>query len=218
MSDTDSFINEVTEEVRRDQLYRYLRRYGWIAVVVVVGLVGGAAWNEYNKAQETSRAQQTGDALLAALGENDPAARAAEIAGVDAEGASVAVTALISASMQLDAGDSAAAFETLQGLASNNDVPDIYNALAAFKAAMLDADKDRRATTLAGLAQPGAPFSLLAQEQLALHELEAGNTDAAIIQLTAIFQDAGVTPGMRVRAQSLLVALGAELPPGTIQE
>ena len=36
MSDTDSFIDEVTEEVRKDRLYGYLRRYGWIAVLVIL--------------------------------------------------------------------------------------------------------------------------------------------------------------------------------------
>jgi hypothetical protein len=32
MSDTDSFIDEVTEEVRRDRMFFMLKRYGWIAV------------------------------------------------------------------------------------------------------------------------------------------------------------------------------------------
>ena len=31
MSDTDSFIDEVTEEVRRDALFAQFRRYGWHA-------------------------------------------------------------------------------------------------------------------------------------------------------------------------------------------
>ena len=45
MSDTDSFIDEVNEEVRRDRFYFMLKRYGWIAVLAVILLVGGAAWN-----------------------------------------------------------------------------------------------------------------------------------------------------------------------------
>ena len=43
MSETDSFIDEVNEEVRRDRLYAALRRYGWIAIVAVLAIVGGAA-------------------------------------------------------------------------------------------------------------------------------------------------------------------------------
>jgi len=71
VSDTDSFINEVSEEVRRDALYGYLRRYGWIAILVVVLLVGGAAYNEYNKAQTTAASQDAGDQLLTALAQDD---------------------------------------------------------------------------------------------------------------------------------------------------
>ena len=36
MSDTDSFIDEVTEEVKRDRLFAMMKRYGWIAVVIVL--------------------------------------------------------------------------------------------------------------------------------------------------------------------------------------
>ena len=72
MSDSDSFIEEVTEEVRRDRLFALFRRYGWIPAVAIVLLVGGAAVNEYLKAQERGRAERLGDAILVAL-ENDEA-------------------------------------------------------------------------------------------------------------------------------------------------
>ncbi len=41
MSNPDSFIEEVTEEVRRDKLYRLFRKYGWIGIVLVLGVVIG---------------------------------------------------------------------------------------------------------------------------------------------------------------------------------
>ena len=63
VSDTDSFINEVTEEVRRDQLYGYLRKYGWIAAVAVVAIVGTAAYVEYSKATAAAEAQDGGRRL-----------------------------------------------------------------------------------------------------------------------------------------------------------
>ena len=67
MSETDSFIDEVTEEVRRDRLFRLCARYGWIAVLAVLLLVGGAGWNEWRKAEERERRRPSGDAILAAL-------------------------------------------------------------------------------------------------------------------------------------------------------
>ena len=40
MANNDSFINEVSEEVRRDRLYAFFRKWGWlIALGVIVILV-----------------------------------------------------------------------------------------------------------------------------------------------------------------------------------
>ncbi|MEM9242349.1 MAG: hypothetical protein AAGB07_20465, partial [Pseudomonadota bacterium] len=76
MSDTDSFIEEVTEEVRREKLFRMVKRYGWIAVLLVILLVGGATWNELRKASEREAAQNFGDAIIAALSPEDRLERA----------------------------------------------------------------------------------------------------------------------------------------------
>ena len=213
MSNPDSFINEVSEEVRREKLFGYLRRYGWIGVVCVLGLVGGAAFIEYRNAQERNAAQATGDALLAALENDDPTARASAIEQVAADGSAVAVTALLTASTQQDAGDIDDAAETLKALVTNDDIPQMYRDLAAFKAAMLPvSDTDGRMADLEFLAQPGQPFRLLALEQMAYATLEMGDTDGAIALMRQIEEDAGVSRGLRERVQTLMVALGEPLP------
>ena len=85
MSDTDSFIDEVTEEVRRDRLFGYFRRYGWIPAVIVFALVGGTAYNEWSKAQVAQVAQARGDALLDALELEDEAEQAAALSAIALE-------------------------------------------------------------------------------------------------------------------------------------
>ena len=50
MSNPDSFIDEVTEEVRRDKLFALFRKWGWVGVLLVVVIVGfdfevGLLWN-----------------------------------------------------------------------------------------------------------------------------------------------------------------------------
>jgi hypothetical protein len=213
VSESDSFINEVTEEVRREKLFDYLRRYGWIGVVVVLTLVGAAAWIEYSNAQERNAAQATGDALLTALEENDPAARAAMIAGVEADDGAAAVAALLTAATQEEAGDVSAAAATLNALAVNTDVPEMYRDLASFKAAMLPSDDYAgRMAALEALARPGKPFRLLALEQMAYVTLSAGDAPGAIKFMQEIEEDAAVTRGLQERVQTLMVALGEPLP------
>ena len=51
MSLNDSFIQEVSDEVRRDRLFGLFRRYGWVAACLILFLVGGAGINEWRKSQ-----------------------------------------------------------------------------------------------------------------------------------------------------------------------
>lgn len=214
MSESDSFINEVAEEVRRERLFGYLRRYGWIAVLLVLLLVGGAAYNEYTKAQSRAAAEATGDALLAALEADDPAVRAAAMVDLPAEGASLAVTALLRAATLQEAAQTEAAADVLDDLAMRPDVPQIYRDIAAFKRAALPVgDPLARDTALAALSQPGQPLRLLALEQRAYLALAAGDEEAAIALLGQIAEDAALSRGLSERVQALLLALDAPLTP-----
>ena len=212
MSDTDSFIDEVTEEVRRDRLYGYLRRYGWIAALAILGVVGGAAYNEYSRAQEQAKAEALGDAMLAALAENDESARARSLEGVSAETEQgAAVLAFLTSGALAGAGDTDQAAVSLQAVASNADVPLIYRQVATFKSLLLQGDgldAEARRAGFEALAVPGVPLRLLAEEQLALLDIEAGDSEAAIARYQNISDDSEATAGLQRRALQAMVALG----------
>lgn len=213
MSETDSFIEEVTEEVRRDKLFGYMRRYGWIAVLVVLLLVGGAAFNEYRKAQNASKAQAFGDAILDAL-ELEEAERVAALDAIEApSAASQAVLQMLIAAEQGNAGEDAAAATRLQSVVNNTEVPAIYREIASFKALSRSdngMDVETRRAGLEALAIPGKPLRLLAEEQLALLEIETGDKAAALERLARLAEDSEVTQGLRRRATQLIIALGGE--------
>ncbi|NNE53935.1 MAG: tetratricopeptide repeat protein [Sulfitobacter sp.] len=214
MSDTDSFIEEVNEEVRRDRLYLILRRYGWIAVAVILLIVGGASWNEYQKAQTRAQAEAFGDAMLAALSVEQAGARAEALAAIEpSTPESIAVLELLKAAEQVEAGEPAAAIATLDMLAINADVPAIYRDVAQFKSLSLQAgttSAEERRLSLEAMAQPGRPLRLLASEQIALLDIETGDTDAAIARYQSILSDAEVSPDLQQRALQVIVALGGE--------
>lgn len=215
MSNTDSFIDEVSEEVRNDKLYGAFRKYGWIGIAAVVLIVGGASYNEFQKAQTSSAAQATGDSLINALDANEASDRvdALQAATLEAPEAEVVRQFLLS-SEQVIAGDPAAAAAGLEAFqASAPEASQIYKDVAELKALLLAGDsvarEDRRAR-LEALAQPGAPLALIASEQIALLDVEAGNTDAAVERLQGLILDAEATAGLRQRASQLIVALGGE--------
>ena len=216
MSNPDSFIEEVTEEVRRDRLFAAFRKYGWIGGLLVLGIVGGASWNEWQKSQATARAQGFGDAILDAFDLGGSAERREAVAAVPADGAQVAIRALMLASDPAE--DKAAALVALEGLIADTAQPEIYRDMAQLRRVMVAgtdlALADRR-TALEGISAPGRAFRTLATEQLAYLLIEEGKTDDAIAALTALMQDQEATQGLRSRAAQIITALGGKLPEAT---
>ncbi|EBA05935.1 tetratricopeptide repeat protein [Sagittula stellata] len=216
MSDTDSFIDEVTEEVKRDRLFAMMKRYGWIAVLIVLLLVGGTAWREYQISSRETAAQAFGDSVLDAMDVNDAAAKAAALEDLSSDTPSArAVLEMLTADAEQSSGETPAAVARLQGVAADTAVPNIYRQIASYKAMMLGFDvlpvEERRAG-LEALAVPGQPLRLLAEEQLALVEIEVGEREAALTRLQAMLDDSEITAGLRRRASQLIVALGGEMP------
>ncbi|MDQ2089188.1 tetratricopeptide repeat protein [Marimonas arenosa] len=212
MSETDSFIEEVTEEVRRDRLFALMKRYGWIAVLAILLLVGGAAINEWRKAQARAEAEATGDAMIAALRSDDAGERAAALAALSPESQGArALAALLAAGEQVEAGQTEQAAATFESVAGNADLPLIYRQVASYKRLAILGDTlsfDERRAGYEALVGPGSQLRLLAEEQLALIDIETGDTASAAGRLQAIASDAAVTAGLRQRATQLMVALG----------
>lgn len=211
MSNPDSFIDEVTEEVRRDKLFALFRKYGWIGVVLVLLIVGGAAWTEWQKLSRQSAARAFGNALLAALDAPGPAERRAALEAVPAEGEQVALRNLLLASDPAENREAAlAALAAVEGDAA---LPVVWRDLAALRRVILlgrDLPLAERRAALEPLAQPGRPYRPLAAEQLAYLLAEEGRTDEAIAALQPLTADQEAPGGLRNRAAQMIVALGGE--------
>ncbi len=215
MSDTDSFIDEVTEEVRRDRLFALMKRYGWIAVLLVFVLVGGAAWNEWSKAQTRAAAQGFGDSILAALeidGRND---RAKALSALNSDDPTAKAVLDLLAAGEFSADDPKAAAAQLLALADRADTKPVYRQIAILKAVAIPGSgisaQDRRAR-LDGIALVGGLTGRLADEQLAYLDIETGDKDAALERLLGIVANAEASAGLRQRATQVIVALGGTLP------
>ena len=212
MSDTDSFIDEVTEEVRRDRMFNLLRRYGWIAVVAVLLLVGGAAWNEWRLSQQRTQSEALGDAIVSALQLETAAERATALQKIETAEAPAIVQLLSAAEL---AGDDRGgeAIAQLAAVQSNGTLPLIYRHIAEFKALVIEDDSQRAETRRTGfenLISSGSALRVLAEEQLALLDIAANDVDGALVRLQRLLEDSEITPGVRRRVTQLITALGAK--------
>ncbi len=214
MSNPDSFINEVTEEVRRDRLFSLFRKYGWIGALIVLGVVGGTAWTEYTKVRDAQRAQAFGDAVLDALDLGGPEERRTALTGAPADGSQRAVLNLILASDPSE--DREGTLAALDTLIADGTQPQSYRDLATLRRVIVagaDMPVADRRTALEGISAAGRAFRPLALEQLAYLLVEEGKTAEAISALQALMQDQQAPAGLRGRASQMIVALGGEVPP-----
>lgn len=211
MHNPDSFIEEVTEEVRRDRLYALFRKYGWIGGLVVVAIVGGTAWIEWTASREAARAEAFGDAVLDSLDMGGTEERRAALSSIPAVGSQRAVIDLLLASDPAE--DKAATLAALDKLIADQTQPQSLRDLAVLRRVIVagpDMPLADRQMALDGIAQPGRAFRTLAEEQLAYLLIEAGDTEAAITALQALTTDQEASGPLRSRAEQVITALGGD--------
>lgn len=211
MSNPDSFIEEVTEEVRRDRLFALFRRYGWIGIVAVLLLVGGAAWTEWQKARAMTEARAFGDALLEALDAETPEARRSAIEAVPATGDAAAFVRFLLASDPTQ--DRAGTLAALDAVIADATLPVAWRDMAVLRRVSVAGSEmpiaDRRAA-LDPIAAPGRPFRTMALEQLAYLMVEQGDGAGAISALRTLTTDQEAPAGLRRRAEQMIIALGGD--------
>jgi len=214
VSDTDSFLQEVSEELRRDKLYRNIRKYGWVAILLVIVIVGAATYREYQKSLAETEAELFGTSIIDALNEKNEADRILKLQKINppGENAKAIVAMLLSAEAT---GNESATFKmsTLSNVTNSLSIDTQYRDLLNFKILLGSSEimgLDERMKSFEGLSKPGNPFRLLAEEQMALIELELGNNDNAIEIISQILLDAELTAGLRNRATQMLIALGKD--------
>ena len=214
VSDTDSFLQEVSEELRRDRLYRNIRKYGWLAILLVVLVVGGAAYREYLKSKTETAAQLFGTSIINALGEKNIDDRISKLQKINAPGDNAKVVIAMLLSAELNGSESATLEKSsLSTITEGSSIDAHYRELLNFKILLGSAETlslEERATAFEALSKPGNPFRLLAEEQLALIELEQGYVDNAVEKISQILLDAELTAGLRNRATQMMIALGKD--------
>ncbi len=205
-------MQEVSEEVRKDRFYRILKKWGWVGIALIVALVGGASFNEWNKESKINSARNLGDRVLAAIASKDVIdLKEIEIKNVSQD---IFIKNLMSAILfsddKLDA--SKKALEEIGGIPG---ITKTYKDLNAFKLGLLllksgNLTGEERFGVFEALVEPGSPFRSLAKEQQALILIEQGKIELAIKTLVEITDDSETTDTLRRRVTQLRISLGSD--------
>jgi hypothetical protein len=218
---SDGFIREVDEELQRDRMAKLWKRYGPIAIgvviVVVLGTAGKVGWDAW----QVRQLEQQGAAFAAAeaaLDRNDPATAAEQFARLaEAQsGNAAALAKLRAAEARIAAGDVEAGLALLDELAAADRMDPVisdYAAVAAAQRRLGDVGSASLQAALAPHMSGDSPFRYSAREIAALAALLEGDEATAIGVLRQLEADLGTPDDMRRRAGELLAALGAAQRP-----
>lgn len=211
---TDIF-QEVEEDVRREELQKYWRRYGVYVIALAALLilaVGGTEAYRYFSARKAADHARAFIAASDALRE-DPKSAEDAFAALSAKGGGYGVLADFRlAQIKAETGDAAGAIEAYDKIAKETESGDPLHGLAIVKSGYLSLDSASLAgleDRLQPLASGAGPWRHAALEILAFAALKAGDTAKARERFDALAKDGTAPAGMTRRAHDM----ASMLPP-----
>lgn len=208
--DDDRFIDEVSEELRRERMISLARRYGPFLVAGLLIIVVAVAALEYQSAADTEAARALGGDLATAAAETDPAVRAERFEAIAAQagdGPARSIARLYAADAALEADDAERALALYDAVTEDADLAPLYRDLAALKAALARADALSPAeieAQLDPLTDFDAPYRALALEQIGLAQARAGDLERARATLAEAIADQRATALLQQRVRLTL--------------
>lgn len=212
MSETDSFITEVTEEVRRDRMYGLWKRYApFVFGTLALTVLGVGLWS-YLEDRKEKTARSVGAQFYEAANAENPLATAEALTTV-AEGAGgpAMLARFRSAAAFTEAGETEKALAQFEAIASMTDITPEYRDLAVLKGVALridDGDADALIHELKAVPQTSR-WAFYANELMAAAALRKGDTDTAIAALRQVEGGEKSPAQAQARARRVLAALEA---------
>ena len=180
MSENESFIDEVTEEVRRDKLYLFLKKFGWIAVLVVLLIVLTSVVVEVRNNARIAKAEELGDFLVAAIERSEKGEIVADDRFVEFFEKISLISSLIRIKLVEQGSDLEAVKAAYEDILNNEQVPLSFRDFAKYKLLFLiQNDPQRVEKILDELIRPNNSFRILALEQKVLIQINESKWDDA---------------------------------------
>lgn len=215
----EAFLREVDDELRRDQLAGWWRRWGRLLLVAVgVGLIALAAflwWQE----EQGRKAGELGEKLEQGFGSADSgnnvrAEAAFSELKLSGNKGYRAAAMLAEADMAIRKGDQKKAEAAFGAVAADVNVPKPYRDLALVRQTALQFDTlqpEEVIARLKPLALAGNPWFASAGEMTAIAYLNNNKPDLAGPLFAAIARDKEAPPSIRSRTAQMASALGMDI-------
>lgn len=205
---SDAFIREVDEDLRQKQLHNLWKKFGKFIIGIAVGIVlivaGRAIYTYLSESRYNEQAVAFSNAI--SLNENEIGAALDPVIASDVDGYEIVAT-FKKAELAVNADDKAGAVVILDNFIATASVPDIYKDLANIQAAILELDTasvDVIRGRLSLILNGSTPFKYLAEELVALSELNAGETEAAKTRLEALIGNVEASSAIKGRSEQYL--------------
>lgn len=208
----DTFIREVNEELRSEQLQTAWKRFRpaiiGLAVLIVAGVAGASVY-EWWQARESSA---SGDRFLSAIKDandkkSEQAVKELETLVKDGFGSYPVLARMRLATLKAEQGDAKGAIADFLALGQDAGVPQAMRNAAKMRAGWLMVDQASYAE-IAGqveeLAAPTSPVRFSAREILGLAAYKAGDYAKAKDWMQKIVDDNDAPAGARTRARMVL--------------
>ena len=214
----ETFVREVDENLRRDQMRDMAKAYGkWIVAAVVLFLVaiGGYLYWQNRQQEQASAESETLAAALDKAESGDSKGAVAALAPVSESASDVnsASAMLARAAIALRQNDRKTAIGIYRELAADDGLPQVYRDVATLRGTMTEYDSlkpDEVIARLSPLAESGKPFFGSAGELVAMALLAKGDRTGAGRLFAKLAADPQVPQTIRARAVQIAGSLGVD--------
>ncbi len=214
----ETFLREVDENLRRDQMRDFGKRYGaWLiaAVVLFLAASGGWIWWQQHEVKRSEQQVQQLSEVYRNIGEGNTRDAVRQLDDLSKSGRKAvgASAAFARAALAIQQNDLKLATTQYRELANHSSLPQAYRDIALIRQTALEFDQiqpQEVITRLEPLAKPGGPWFGTAGEMTAMALIKQGKRPEAARLFAAMAKDKTVPESQRDRFVQIAGSLGVD--------
>ena len=196
MVESESFIKEVSEEVKRDKLFKALNKFKWPLFALIILLIGTVGGYEYYKFDKKRKAQENGEFLVSAI---ENLNNNGETVSSEIENKFIAILIKLHEARYFEEkGDIKGAKTAYNHVIDKHGGNRFFSDYSKFQLYLLDPAESlgdtKKIEVLDQLSAPDSPMKLLALEQKLYLYVKANDLENIKLLLKLISSDQAITP------------------------